>query len=138
MNNDSKYTESLLGGKWRRESIDNKEVWICESDNTYQIKIGEKLDDYPKSWATSFPDPSAFTWRVYLCINGAPIKQFTYVYCDGMRYFVPLPMNELQNGQEVFYWQKNETYFKLARIIGVFQSFNSIEEFAAQHKITIK
>jgi len=124
--------------RWKKEFIDNREIWVCEIDNTYQVEVGEKGRDFTEAWTQVYPDKfgSSF-YPVYLKINGVTIKQLSFVTCDGGRIFVPLPESKFKDKTQTFHWQIQSIAFKVGKIIGSFYIYNSLEGIAEASKILI-
>lgn len=127
------------GNFWRKEIIDNKEVWFYEKDNFYQIEIGEKDRDFSEEWTRVYPDKDG-SWarHVYLKINGLPIKQFLFVSCDGGRILVPAPNRKVVDNKISFWFDKNSLEYKIGKIIGNFYIYENIEGVAKMSNIEIK
>lgn len=125
--------------RWNKEFIEQKEVWICEYDNLYQIEIGERNDNFTEAWTKVYP-ASNESWQkpVYLKIGGNHIKQLLFVAMDGGRIFVPLPEINSNNDQISYYWERNSLEFKVGRIVGEYYIYNSLEGIAERSKIEIK
>jgi len=125
--------------RWRKEIIDNKEIWFCEEDNSYQIEIGEKNNDFSEQWTRVYPDKNgSWSKNVYLRVNTLQIKQFLFIYCDGGRILVPLPNRELVNGELSFWFDKDSLEYKIGKIIGDFYIYTSLEGVAKTSNIQIK
>jgi hypothetical protein len=126
---------------WDKQLIKFKETFTCYDDTSYQIEIGEMLQKFNEIWSDVYPDKE-HSWLipVYLKINGSTIKELYFVSCDGGRIFVPIPKRNIKKdgGGKVFYWEKDSFEFKLARIIGEYDIYNSLEKIAEMSKIEIR
>src|SRR5882724_411510 len=57
----------LASGLWTEERIDHTEMWTCNSDNTFQIRVGERDREFSEPWTAVYPDSSgSSTYPVYL------------------------------------------------------------------------
>jgi len=124
---------------WKKEFIGNKEIWICEKNNTYQIDASSEWRDFEENWTNVFPNKKAFLQPVILKINNTPIKELNYVFCDETRIFVPLPDIETTDAGKNFRytWKKDSLSFKLLKVIGKYYIWKNIEEVAKLAKINI-
>src|SRR5690606_3037512 len=61
--------EALLrNSNWSKRIIENRETWICDLDNTFQIVQGDRERDFHEPWTDNLPDPNASVYPVYLKI----------------------------------------------------------------------
>lgn len=124
--------------EWKKEFIDNKEVWICQKDNTYQIEIGQEGRDFKEEWTQVYPDKQHTTlYPVYLKIGGVQIKQISFIFLDGGRIFVPLPKIITENDSRFFIWNRESLEYKIGKIIGYYYIYDSLEGVAKMSKIKI-
>lgn len=129
----------LNNSTWRKENIDDSEVWICESDETYQIHSKDNYENFTETWTQIYPNKfGSKKHSVLLKIKGISIKEITFVYCDGGRISVPLPELEIINEKQIFYWDVNSLECKIGKVIGHFYIYNSIEGVARQSKIELR
>lgn len=130
----------LEEGQWKEVQIDDKSVWVCQSDNTYQIHLGDCSERYAERWTTVYPDRSGRACPVYLKIGNAIIKELTFVYMDGFRIFVPMtevrPVPGSPNNPE-FFWNKGSLAVKVCQIIGKYYLYKSLEGVAEMSDVTI-
>lgn len=138
-NNLQHFEELTMRAKWRKEFIGHNEVWICEEDNTYQIDLSAEWRDFSEDWTDGYPNKKAFFKPVLLKIDGVTIKEVHFIYCDEARIFVPLPRRVVHSDYKTYHyeWNRNSLDFKLAKIIGHYHIYESIEGIAQVSKIKI-
>jgi len=124
---------------WSNELINNKEVWVCDKDNTFQIRINRDSEPFTEKWIRRF-SPSvdkdgSEKHEVLLSVNGNKIKSYYFVIFDSGRIIVPLA-KLASNGTR--YWERNSLDFKIAKIIGSFGFYKTIEKVAEWGKIEIR
>lgn len=133
-----KFREYVSNAKWKKEFINNQEIWISEKNNLYQIEVGEKEKDFVEEWTKVYPDKlGSGLYNVNLKINGVPIKEMPFVYCDGGRISVPMPEVRIKDDKRIFYWNKNSLEFKIGELIGSFYIYENMEGVAKMSKIGI-
>lgn len=130
----------LTEAAWEKVHINDKEVWICQSDNTYQIQRGESSHSYVERWTTVYPDSSATAYPVYLKIASAVVKELTFVHMDGFRIFVP--MTEVRpcgpgGRQSEFFWNVNSLRVRVCNIIGEYYIHDNLAGVAAMSRVAI-
>src|SRR3990170_371905 len=113
--------------EWQKEFINNKEIWICQKDNTYQIEHGENDREFKEDWTIGYPDKSSYCSSVYLKIGGVRIKELSFVSLDGGRIFVPVPEIAQENDRRIYLWNKNSLEYKIGKVIGTFYIYESLE-----------
>ena len=131
------FMELIENSSWRKELINHKTVYICDTNNTFQIEIGDFGGEWQEKWAKVYPDANASKYSVYLKINNTSIKELTFISCDGGRIFVPLPELKSEDGQTVYIWRKDSLPFKVCKIVGDYYIHKSIEGVARMSKISI-
>ncbi len=140
--------------EWRKEFIDNKEIWICKEDNLFQIHHLNDYKDFSEPWTQCYPDSlGSGQHSVDLLYNNNFIKRFTFIYCDGGRINVALPQTENNSNKNIwenkdklgrsykninFFYEKKNLDFKLTKLIGSFYIYNNIEGIALISKIEIR
>jgi len=137
---------------WTEQELDGGTVWICESDNLYQIQSRGDYDEFTEPWTQVYPDShGSGKHSVDLVYNGTIIKRFTFIYCDGGRISVVMPelyiapeyripnkdSNDKADHREYF-WEKDSLKYKLMNLIGTFYIYNTPEGVAKQSNIKIK
>ena len=140
---DNKYIERfeqlLTTSSWRREIIDATEIFICETDNNYQVEIGNSTSSFTEPWTQVYSASHNSTRAsVYLRVNANRIREMTFVYCDSARIFVPLPKTRTENGNRIFYWSRNSLDYKLGKVVGDFYIYESMEGIARMSNIRIE
>lgn len=132
------FNNLIEDSSWRREIIDNKEVYFCDKNNSYQIEIGLKIEDFTEEWTQVYPDKRG-SWRssVYLKFQGVVIKEIPFISCDGGRIFVPLPERLIENGVRSFQYKEDSLEYKLAKVIGEFYIYETIERVCEMSRIKI-
>ena len=130
--------EVLLKHSWVHEFFGNREVWISEVDNMFQMEVGEMDEDFDESWTQRFPDREhTFTFPVTLKVQGVEIKQLTFVFCDGGRILVPMPKTKMVGEKRHFQYNSNSLEYKVGQIIGRFYIYKTLYGVAAQAGIEI-
>lgn len=133
------YFKKLLEqSKWKKEYINQREVWIAEKNNTYQIHQSEEGRPFDESWATVHSDPLATSYSVYLKIADTVIKELTFVSLDGGRIFVPITKREVVEGKIINYWVNSSLEVKVCNVIGYFYIFENLYKIARISKIEIR
>ncbi len=138
----------IVEQSWYEEYLDDNKVWICESDNLYQIHVRDDHEDFSETWTKVYPDKlGSGKYSVDLLYNGTVIKRFTFVYCDGGRISVVLPKIHVDKAdllkhdgvdRRVFYWEKDSLGFKLMKLVGNFYIYETPENVAKKSKIEIR
>ncbi len=131
------FEKLLLNSKWNKEIIGNKEIWVSEKDNTFQIHIGESTGSFSENWTIEYPDPNAKKYPVYLKINNSIITEILFISIDGGRIFVPITERKMENSSIVEYWNVDSLRIKVCRIIGQYYIYNNIEGVAKTSKIEL-
>lgn len=126
---------------WERRIIDDSEVYFYTRDNNYKIVQGDtSIRDWEpriEPWMNNFPDAYVSEWRVYLKYGENIIAEYSFVSCDGARYFIPLPKKRCAEPGENFrcsrfeyIWNRGSTEYKIAEVIGRFYRYETMEEVA--------
>ena len=92
----------LVSSNWKKEYINQREVWIAEDNNTFQIQSGDEGDEFHESWTEMYPDQNTRKYPVYLKIDNSIVKELDFISLDGGRIFVPMPDRTIE-GDEVRY-----------------------------------
>ncbi len=136
-----RFEELVDRAQWRKEIIGHDQVWICEEDNTFQIDLSaEREEGFSEDWTNVYPNKTAFFKPVWLKVGGVTIKELKYVYCDETRIFVPLPRKVADKHTPQSYryeWDRRALDFKVAKIIGHYHIYETIEGVAKVSKISI-
>jgi hypothetical protein len=132
------FERMLESSKWTKSVINQTEVWMADSDNTYQIESGERSRAFTERWTTVHPDANSSAYPVYLKLNGTTIKELTFVSLDGGRIFVPMTEVRQASAEEVeYFWNLNSLEVKVCRIIGTYYRYENLEGVAKQSKVAI-
>ena len=123
---------------WHFEMIDEKEVWVCKVNNTYQIQKEEGEEGYQaEPWTQVYPSNITSGSKVSLKINETVIKQIQFVSCDHGNIFVPLTTIRKGRNGRIDEWDRRSLEYKIAKIIGKFYIYDTIEGVAEKSKIKI-
>lgn len=128
----------LTESAWTNEVIDDTEVWVADSDNTFQIIRGERTRDFRERWTNVHPDPNSAIYPVYLKINNNIIKELPFIAVDGGRIFVPMPELRPISEEEVeYFWNMNSLEVKVCRVIGSYYIYGDIRGVAKRSKVAL-
>lgn len=134
----SDFEHLLEAGKWTKRLIDERTIWVCDDDNTFQIERGQRTREFGERWTTLYPDPSSFATPVYLRIGPVVIKQLTFVSMDGHRIFVPIPQLRPVGGDQVeYFWNRNSLELKVCGIIGEYYIYENVDGVARRSGVAI-
>ena len=136
-NNFTSFEHMLRTAKWRREDIDNDEVWVCEQNNIFQFKRSDDREEFREKWTSVFPDQSGSMFHINLLINGTVVRSLPFVSSDGGRYTLPLPDITLIDEEQVFSWYKDDIDVVISEIIGNYYHYDSIEQVAKLTKVKL-
>jgi hypothetical protein len=131
------FEQLLESSAWGVESVDGREVWISEIDNTFQIVQGERGDEFTEEWTARHPDPHSWSYPIYLKINGIVIKELRFISVDGGRIFVPMPEVRAVDGKRNFFWRTSSIEFKVGRVVGSYYRYDDLYGVAKRSKIEI-
>jgi hypothetical protein len=133
-----KFNILMKDNSWRREIIDDKEVYFSDKDNSYQIEIGPIKRSFTEDYTRVYPDKGG-SWLkpVYLKFQGVIIKEISFISCDGGRIFIPLPEISIKDGKRVFQYRESFLEYKIAKIIGDFYIHETIEKICKISNIEI-
>jgi len=146
------FEDYIVNKNWTEREIDGDTVWICESDNLYQIRKRNDYDEFSEPWTQVYPDKNGSgKYNVDLVYAGTIIERFTFIYCDGGRISVVMPELYIAPEHRVpnrdwddktdyreFFWEKNSLKYKLMQLIGTFYIYNTPEGVAKHSNIQIK
>lgn len=145
------FEDYIVNKQWSEQEIDGNTVWICESDNLYQIHVRSSYDEFSEPWTQVYPDKNGSgKYNVDLVYGGTIIKRFTFIYCDGGRINVVMPelyippehrapytdFDDPTDYRE-FRWHKDSLGYKLMSLIGSFYIYQTPEGVAKHSKISI-
>ena len=123
---------------WIKDNINHEEIWFSSKNFNFQIKRNFVDNNFIEPWARVYPDKLTSRYFVYLYLNGSPIKEITFISCDGGRIFVSLPDIEFRGNKRYYYWDKNSIGYKIMKIVGEYYIYNNIEGVAKRSRIIIK
>lgn len=146
------FEDYIANKNWTEQEIDGDTIWICESDNLYQIHKRGDYDEFSEPWTQVYPDKNGSgKYSVDLVYAGTIIKRFTFIYCDGGRISVVMPELYIAPEHRVpnvdwddktdyrqYHWEKNSLKYKLMQLIGSFYIYNTPEGVAKHSNIEIK
>lgn len=147
------FEEYIKNEKWYKEFVNNKEIWICEKDNLYQIHERDDRDEFSEPWTQVYPDKlGSGQSSVDLVYNNNHIKRFTFIYCDGGRINVVMPeveadSNNFWEGKDAlngsykdigYFWVSDSLGVQLTRLIGSFYIYKNIEGVANRSHIEMR
>lgn len=142
-NKDSENLDHFLykinNSKWRKESFDHHETWICEDNNLYQIKRGDREGEFTEKWTQVYPAKfGSGLYHVALEIKGIKIKEVSFVYMDDGRIEVPLTQQDFSKDVTVYYWIRDSLEFSLGKLIGDFYIYKNMDGVAKRSGIEIR
>lgn len=113
------FEKLLEESSWTHTTLNEVEVWIADSDNTFQISRGEKEREFRESWTEKHPDKTSSLYPVYLRINNVIIHELSFVAVDCGRIFVPIPQVEYSKEEErKYFWSLRSLDVQVCNIIG--------------------
>lgn len=145
------FEDYIVSKQWSKQEIDGLTVWICESDNLYQIHERRDTDEFSEPWTQVYPDKNGSgKYSVDLVYGGTIIKRLTFIYCDGGRINVVMPelyippqhrapyadFDDPTDYRE-FRWHKDSLGYKLMCLIGSFHIYGTPEGVAKRSHISI-
>ena len=135
------FEKHLVEEQWQKETIDNKEIWICQANTEFQISFGKSNSGFREPWTQCYPNKSSSVCPVYLKIGTAVIKELLFVYMDEYRIFVP--MAEVRQAQKEgdkyeYYWNTNSLEVKVCNVIGHYSIHNSLQNVADISQVSLE
>jgi hypothetical protein len=129
----------LSEGRWENHTIEGTETWVCQNDNTFQIRKGDRNRDFSERWTTVYPDShSGAAYPVYLLINNVVIKELTFISMDGGRIFVPMAGLRPTSGEGVeYFWNLGSLEAKVCRVIGSYYIYKDLEGVARTSRVSL-
>jgi hypothetical protein len=133
------FEQMLENSTWSKTVIDHTEVWLADTDNTFQIERGERSKDFSERWTTVYPDPNSSAHPVFfLRVAGSVVKEITFISMDGGRIFVPMPdIRPLGPGTVDYFWNLQSLELKVCRVIGDYYIYETLEGVACTSRITL-
>ncbi len=111
---------------WKKEFINNDEVWIYNKDNLYQIHQVNDHEDFSEPWTQVWADTKGSgKHSVDLRYNGTTIKQFKLIYLDGGRESIIMPKMDTKSKSN--YWENKDIYGAPYKNVTFYILKNSIE-----------
>lgn len=134
----SDFEDFLRTSKWTKSFVEHTEIWMADTDNTFQIEQGESTREFTERWTTVYPDPNSTAYPVYLKINGTTIKELTFISMDGGRIFVPMAEVRLDaTGTPEYFWNLNSFRVLVCRTIGSYYIYETLEGVARTSKVVL-
>lgn len=134
----SDFENLLRTSTWTKSTVDHVEVWMADTDNTFQIEQGESKREFRERWTCMYHDPNSSAYPVYLKINGTTIKELTFISMDGGRISVPRPELRLDaTGAAEYFWNLNGLEVSVCRIIGSYYIYESLVGVAKRSKVVL-
>lgn len=126
---------------WEKRTINHSVVYFYTEDNSYQIVQGDEhvreWGSKIEPWMVNFPDASVFEYKVYLKHDETIISEYSFMSCDGGRYFIPLPKKRCAEPGENFIcnrfeyiWHRGSIEYKIGAVFGHFYHYENLEEVA--------
>lgn len=130
--------EALLARSWVRENIGNRDVWISEVDNMFQIECGNTEGHFYEEWTSRFPDrDGSWAFPVRLTIQGVEVKELGFVSCDGGRITVPIPRITKVGDQRGFAYDRDSLPYKVGQVVGQFYIYETLDAVARRAGIDV-
>ena len=134
----SDFEELIRTSTWTKSVIGQKEIWLADLDNTFQIEQGERTREFKERWTTIYPDSNSIAYPVYLKINGTTIKELIFISMDGGRIFVPMTERRFDaTGSTEYFWNINSLAVSVCRIIGSYYIYQNLEGIARTSKVIL-
>lgn len=132
------FEQLLESGSWHKTTINDSGVWVCDSNNMFQIECGERTRDFTERWTTVYPDCNSSAYPVYLKIGGVIVKEMVFISMDGGRIFVPMAEVRPIHGSNVeYFWNTNSLEVKVCRVIGSYYIHNNLEGVAKMSHVAL-
>ena len=133
------FEERLVSDKWSKTHVGQREVWMCDADNTFQIHESDDNRPFNEQWTNGFPDPSSTASEIILKIGPTVIHEVTFVSLDGRRIFVPMPeLRGRGDSDDVqFVWSRSSLELKLCSVIGQYYIYDDLAGIARRTDVRI-
>ena len=132
------FERMLDSSNWTKSVINHTEVWMADTDNTYQVETGERTREFTERWTAVHPDQNSSAYPVYLKLNGTTIKELTFIAMDGGRIFVPMAgVRQVSSSEVEYFWILNSLEVKVCRIVGTYYRYENLEGVAKRSKVAI-
>ena len=83
------------------------------------------------------PNPSSARYPVYLKIGDTAIKELTFIAVDEGRIFVPMPEQEVNNGDRRFFWILESLEVMVCRVIGKYHIYRNLSGVAKRSGVEL-
>ncbi len=132
------FEDMLASSLWTKTCIDNKELWVADEDNMFQVEIGERSQDFAERWTKVHPDPNSASYPIYLKIAGVVTKELTFISADGGRIFVPMPgARPLPDGTTDYFWHLGSLEVRVCRVVGEYYIYDNLEGIAKRSNVSL-
>ena len=133
------FKERLVSDTWSKTHVDQREVWMCDADNTFQIHETDDNRPFSEPWTKGFPDPNSTASEIILRIGPTVIREVTFVSLDGRRVFVPMPeiRGRGDSGDVQFVWSRSSLELKLCNVIGQYYIYDDLVGIARRTGVQI-
>jgi hypothetical protein len=130
---------------WEKKPFDHVQTWICKDTDEYQlVEWNPVVKNFKESWTKIFPDnENNESCQLFLKRNGIVVREFTWIYCDGWRVFMPLPdsknvWGKTSKGLKIEYsFQKDSLKFRMLHQIWDYWREESFERLLERAGIKI-
>ena len=130
---------------WEKKLFDHVQTWICKDTDEYQlIEWNPITRNFKESWTKVFPDnENNKSCQLFLKRNGIIVREFTWVYCDGGRVWMPIHDRKKHwktNKRECimdYFFLKDSLQYRMLQKIWNYWSEDSFERIFEQAKIKI-
>ena len=131
------FERMLRTAPWRKEWINERELWVCERNALFQFCRSEDRTGFAEAWTSVFPDQNGSRFYIHLMINGTIVRSLPFVSGDGGRYTLPLPDMTVVEDTPAFCWYTEALDVRIAEIIGEFYRYDSIAQVAKFTKVEL-
>lgn len=133
----ARFEELLMTSDWNHETIKHQQLWICQTDNAFQIELGEYGGEFREEWVSVYPQSVGGRQKIYLKIGQSVIKELLFISVDDGRILVPLPERDFINNKVEFYWDLSSLPLKVCKIIGDYYIYKDIYGVAQKSNVKI-
>lgn len=132
------FEQALESSSWHEATTNDSGIWVCDSNNTFQIERGERTGEFTERWTTVYPDRNSSAYPVYLKMGNVIVKEMIFISMDGGRIFVPMTEARPTNGRDIeYFWNINSLAVKVCRVIGSYHIYNNLEGIANMSRVVI-
>ncbi|MEK7171046.1 MAG: hypothetical protein AAB774_01945 [Patescibacteria group bacterium] len=124
----------LRGGRslWRYKKHPEFIIERQDEIKAWDYSVTERWMKYP------LPDPSKTSYLIHVSAGNIVVYSEEFVTLDGGRYLVPLPRVKYHENKEENEYFYEPLQIKIARVIGEYYRFKSIDEFIEQNEIEVR